>query len=163
MAMGPVLPVMVPTFEHSMEPYKLSVPACQAFVSPLKRLSWGVHNDITSPVCSGHSLYLCLPMSICEVIKRNILYSLFYGYAVLVQVMETERHLYLVTEYASKGEIFGKCCSCHFSASPSVYYYSPCAHCHENLYITQACLHTCLHCKRARVLLTRGRAAASGL
>ena len=24
------------------------------------------------------------------------------------QVMETERHLYLVTEYASKGEIFGK-------------------------------------------------------
>ena len=25
-----------------------------------------------------------------------------------MQVMETERYLYLVTEYASKGEIFGK-------------------------------------------------------
>ena len=28
--------------------------------------------------------------------------------SVVVQVMETEQYLYLVTEYASKGEIFGE-------------------------------------------------------
>lgn len=33
---------------------------------------------------------------------------LFFPYCLYFQVMETERIIYLVTEYASGGEIFGK-------------------------------------------------------
>lgn len=34
--------------------------------------------------------------------------GLFFSFCLYFQVMETERMIYLVTEYASGGEIFGK-------------------------------------------------------